>query len=368
MPNQIEIHTLLRKLIPAIYTVLREADIDIVRGGVPPVDAHDRRWIVDLSEDVKTSVLDDLERATGRRVPRESISGGAQTPADVSAHDRISTILRGLLPECVVCGEEAGSTHWDRWDLAKVGVAIFSVDAIDGTGPFDTLGFGHSSNLLFFVRMPDGSDHLLMSLTVTATGWALAWLQPGEVYLGVVRGRRLQQWRPLTEPLQSYEDVRRGSVAVVGAKPEQRERIEALLATHVGGWGLPPSRRRDGSIDLDPSLTVYTLGGAPAAVGLAALKLDALVIPDAQTLHDTAPIPALLALGMIAIGADGREIPRLGLMEKFNLLGRPKGEHYLPIPQMVLTRTPDLGHRIAARLFGGGGAPSGLRLVTESST
>lgn len=110
-----------------------------------------------------------------------------------------------------------------------------------------------------------------------------------------------------------------------------------------------------------PSQSPWTVGGAPAGLGLAVGRLDALVCATPQTIHDTTHVPALLALGVHAVGDVGGGkvgvLNRGEIMSQFNRLHRPLGRDagerdasYTPIPAMVLTTNLELGERIAAFL------------------
>jgi hypothetical protein len=289
---------------------------------------------------------------------RESTVGLEQIEADVKTHGIIEQLILADEPDAVVVGEEALPAAWDTWEAAGPGTVIYSVDSIDGSSPYDSLSFGFSTNLLMYVRQQDGTDVLTMTIVMNSSRLGLVYMTPNSVSPAYLDGRR----DPLTEPAFSDEDVRPGFCAVVGASPNQRRLAAQILDTTLG-WGLPPLST-GGKVEEDPPLTVFTLGGAPATWGIAMGKLDVFICPFKQTVHDTAGVPALLALGLKAFGPGGEPYENRELLARFNQLARPKSENYQPIPPLVIGRSEDLAALIARRLWSAGEQ----RLVAQSAS
>lgn len=288
------------------------------------------------------------ERGEGGEADRESVLGLPQIEADVTAHKLIAALIGELEPNAVVVGEEASGDAWDEWAAAEPGTIIYSVDSIDGSAPYDSLSFGYSSNLLMYVRQPDRTDALVMSIVVNSSRLVLVYQVPNRV---TVSYANTIQRTPLDEPVVAPDDVRAGFTAVVGAQPAARRRAAVLLDT-TRSWGLPTLRY--GGVDHhDPPLTVFTTGGAPVTLGLALGKLDAIVFTQHQTIHDAAGVPALLALGLKAHGRSG-PIESRALLEEFNLLDRPNSAGYKPIEPLVICRDESLGRLMAERLWSDG--------------
>ena len=276
---------------------------------------------------------------------RESTVGLAQIDADVKSHTLIEQLILADEPDAIVVGEEALPEAWDAWQVAAPGTVTYSLDAIDGSSPYDSLSFGFSANLLMYIRQSDGTDALVMTIVMNSSRLGLVYQTPNSVSPAYLDRRR----DPLTEPAFPDEDVRPGFCAVVGATPTQRKHAAQILDT-TAAWGLPPLSS-GGRVYDDPPLTVFTLGGAPATWGIAMGKLDALVCPFAQTVHDTAGVPALLALGLKAFGPGGEPYDNKDLMARFNKLARPSSDDYQGIPPMVIARSEDLAVLIAKRLW-----------------
>lgn len=285
----------------------------------------------------------------GRYGIRSSTQGAPQSDEDKATHLLFKTMLQLDFAHVLVAGEEADEHDWALWLRAAAGAVLFLLDAIDGTKPFENLLAGYSSNLLTYLRDADGRTRLKACHVVTGGGDALVWIGDGAGVL-VSSGR--------TDPLAQLMELGRrdfalGTVAVVAAAPDARGRALALLSTQ-GGWGLPPRIVRD-TVDEDPSLTVYTLGGVPATLGLAISTLGALVYTDAQTVHDAAGVPALLALGCVCIGEDGEELDPRHVLGLFDDPVAPGSPGYQRIPKMVITRPDEesrrLGRLMANRLW-----------------
>lgn len=309
------------------------------------VDVEDRRYLDNMPEGDKLTYLYKLERdlLVGGAAKRESGHGLAQTQLDALAHEAMKSRLEPLVRDSLVAGEEAKASDWDKALAAPSGTYVWILDAIDGSGPQDTAGFGYSSNALLY-RVRDGRPAKpVMSVTVTSSALMLGWIEPGTVgaaYLNVVDDATGQPTiAELVQPLASLELVtkeRRNWIAVVAAQPEQRSLVQCLFDSDR--W------------------VVMTLGGAPAMPGLLVDLLAAVVIPNAQTRHDAAPLLALASgMGITFIDiADGQVYSDAQVRDFFLGLERPgvgaSNPLYKPVPAMVVGRDPDTAAELAEEI------------------
>lgn len=305
---------------------------------------------------------------------RESTIGLPQTPLDRDVHAGLKRRLMKLVQGSLVVGEEASQRDWNKAMLAlrrQDGTLLWQIDAVDGSGPQDTAGFGYSTNVILYDTSEDPAVPIL-SVVVKENGLMLGWYEgynPIVAYLNVRHGMK-HEYRvvTLTEPLAEVplvNEERERWVAVVGAQPKHRELVAPLL-------------------DPTSTWTVSTFGGAPAMPGLVVDKLAALVIPSPQTRHDAAPLLALAKIG--AGGGLHFQCIRTGAMLTpedvhgfFRGVVRPpasKGDNpaYTPIPPMVVARDPkicdELRSTLADHMFArhdqtgsSGSSASPLRLV-----
>jgi len=278
---------------------------------------------------------------------RESTLGLPQSPVDREVHKRIKKGLKKLVKNSLVVGEESSETDWNEAMAVlreRRAALIWQLDAVDGSGPQDTAGFGYSANVLLYDTAEDPAIPIL-SVTVKENGLMLGWIEgypPIAVYLNVRHGRNHKhRIVTLTEPLADLALVnkeRQRWVAVVAAQPQHRELVSPLLVAK-SRW------------------TVSTLGGAPAMPGLVVDKLAALVIPEPQTRHDAAPLLALANVG----GLFFQDIGTGDMLSPDDVVGffpgvvRPpvtKGDNpaYTPIPALVIARDAGICRELTSLL------------------
>ena len=363
MPGQIDLDSRRARLLDILGGAVSSATVNLARQAprtTPPYDAESRADLDALSEHWRESSMNHLLAESARRKSgassgdgvRESSEGLAQIKADRDTHNTLRDRLQEDEPEAIVVGEEAEPHDWDAFEAAPPGSVIYSLDSIDGSSPYDSLSFGFSTNLLMYLRQKDGSDRLLMSLTVNSSRLGLVYQFPKMVYVQsppAVYVSQGDERRLIVEPGVAQDDVRRGFVAAVAAQPHARRAVAEILDT-TRSWGLPPFQWSK-QLEEDPPLTVFTTGGAPATWGIAMGRLDAFVCASPQTVHDTSGIPALLSLGLRAFGDAGKQLDSDSLMRLFDTLDRPGSLNYKPIPRLVIARHNDLAQSIAECLF-----------------
>jgi fructose-1,6-bisphosphatase/inositol monophosphatase family enzyme len=260
--------------------------------------------------------------------------------ADRETHNLMTRTLRRAFPDCHIVGQGAHEDEWALAEQASPGSIIFSVDAIDGSLPYDTLTFGYSTNVLAFQRTSPAQTQLLLSAVANSSHFVAVYEDPGTVSVGSLRGGppddkdKPPELKSVTEP--SRNDMRDGTVALVAAQAKHRHGASERL------WA-------------DAGLTIFTTGGAPAAIGLILGRLDALVTSEAQTTHDAAYLPILAALG-IPILAETTSGPRmLGLPDVLNFFShvaisaRDRLAH--PVPRFVAARTPKQAGMLSSYYF-----------------
>ncbi len=307
--------------------------------GETPLDT-DLADAADLPYDYKRVLLAALAADPGFTARELEIhQGRPPIEADRSTHTVMAEMLRQSFPGCYVVGEEATEIEWASAEQAPAGSLIFSVDAIDGSLPYETLTFGYSTNVLAF-RRTEVSTHLLLAAVANSSHFVAAYADPNTVSVGSLRDYGLRSLqdplavsRGVTETLSPmHEDFCDGTVAVVAAQARHRLRAEKLFS--------------------DSELILFTTGGAPAALGLIMGKLEALVSTSRQTTHDAAYLPILAFLGMTII--TDRQI-HLGLPDVLNFFSQVaiSEEDRLahPVPSFVAARNPQTAGRLARAVF-----------------
>lgn len=337
------------------------------------LDLEERLHLDSIPEDDIFARLRNLQRNfASAAADKESMDGLQQTPIDVSAHQYIASRLIDLLPGSLVVGEESSSAEWDQLTNAEIGAYIWQLDAIDGSGPQDTVGYGYSSNVLLY-RLTARGAAPVMSVTVNSSAMMLAWITPNQVGVAYLNVSDPNTGQPLfvdlfdgpLAPLEMVNRERKRWVAVVAAQPKHRSLVQPLFA--------PGSQ-----------WTVMTLGGAPAMAGMLIDKLACLVIPAPQTRHDAAPLLALASnQNLTFIGlADGRLFSDVEVRGFFDGVVRPADHnpHYHPIPAMVIARDRQVGMELAAEIRASwadlitleleevSGSKPNLRLIDSDST
>lgn len=260
----------------------------------------------------------------------------SDVPADRTTHQHIAAAIQNCMPHSVVVGQKATTTEWCTAEGSGDGTIIFLVDAIDGATPYKTLTFGYSTNILAF-RRESNLDRLLIAVVANPNGPCLTWDgvdlgDPGVATLGDWTSFNQDQaeWgRVLSAPL---ADPIPGTVAVLAASPRHRAHSAQLLAS-------------DG-------LTIFTTGGAPASLGLAAGRLESLAATRKQTLYDAAYLPALVTLGIHVVSLeDGTELTQSGVERLFSRVARtPSDREVRPVPPFVASRSREAALQVRERL------------------
>lgn len=332
--------SLLFEIGAALYReMIRSIEIGLDKKNLLPRDAEQKPRA--LAEEDFVQGVEHVRQLP--RGARESTQGLPQTALDKRTHKRMAKALRKIVPTAVVAGEEADKLDWSAAEEAHKtcsGVPVFLLDAIDGSGPQDTTGFGYSVNVILYDTDTRPATPYLM-VTVKDNGLMLGWMEGFPVqaaYVNVLHGRRRQpRLLTIAEPLAHVDLVnaeRQRWIAAVAAQPKHRKLIEPLLAP-----GSP--------------WTMSTYGGAPAMPGLVVDQLAALVISSNQTRHDAAPLLALAHVGGLHFlnvntmtHLTAQEIPRLFL----GIVRPTMDPAYKPIPPMVIARDPDIGLELATTL------------------
>lgn len=272
---------------------------------------------------------------------RESNIGQPAIAEDDEAHRRICAAFArsplASLRSAVVTGEEAGPSIWDITMEGVRGTIVADTDPLDGSGPYDSMACGFSTNITVYSKLGTGRRfQMLLSIVVASSGHWVAWQLGRQLGGRVFVGHGKHLGFEINEP--RSREPRAGVVAMVAAMPHHRERAAQVLATRTDvEWSLPPYLS-GGRVHPDPTPAVYTMGGAPATIGLVIGRLSAMGWTSPQTIHDTAGVPAMLALGLPAYSASG-PVDRAKVMRQFTQLDRPEsGSDYTPIPPMVIGR------------------------------
>lgn len=306
------------------------------------VDLEDPALLDNMPEGDKIAQLYRLYRKLGRDQPsaRESAQGLPQTTLDRLAHEQMKRDLERLVKGSMVVGEEAKPRDWDGVDKAPPGSYVWVLDAIDGSGPQDTLGFGYSVNVILYITHADRPATPRMAVTVTSSALMLGWIHPGTVgaaYLNILdestgRPRIAEILHPLAD-LELVMKERGNWVSAVAAQPKHRELVRPLF--EGTRW------------------VVQTLGGAPAMPGLLVDMLSAIVIPTPQTRHDASPLLALASgMGLTFVGITTSEVYSDAHVRRFFLGIERPGQNadnplYTPVPAMVVARDRDVAFELA---------------------
>jgi hypothetical protein len=338
----------LNELLIATGQVLYSTLIEVIAFGLDEkflnaVDLDDPTFLDKMPEGDKLEYLHRLKDAmdVDEGASRESYHGLAQTELDRMAHLAMKAPLEGLVAGSLVAGEEATPEEWDRVMAAPPGTYVWILDAIDGSGPQDTVGFGYGVEALLYRTRAGKPAQPVMSVSVNSSALLLGWIDPGTVaaaYLNVTedgRPRIAELLQPLA-PMELVARERGNWVSVVAAQADHRSLIQPLL----------DGRR----------WVVMTLGGAPAMAGILVDKLAALVIPSSQTRHDAAPLLALasgMGLSFVEIRS-GAVLSDAQVRRCFLGIERPghRGANpaYRPIPAMAVARALDVAVDLAAEL------------------
>jgi hypothetical protein len=309
----------------------------------------------DLNEDVRETVSDEYRQHSVNYLdglnlgePRESKIGQPPIVEDANSHKRIGDMLSSTqiphLRDAILVGEEAGAAAWDDAMSAREGSIIIDTDPIDGSSNYDSMAYGFSTNFLAYTKTAPGKNFQLLLAMVTSPQHTVVWQLGNRVLVRSRRGPIVQ----INEPRSKVP--RSGYIAAVAAMPHHRAKIAQLLETPTDpSWELP-YYETGGKKFHDPTPAVNTMGGAPATIGLVIGRCSASVTTSPQTIHDTAGVPAMLALNLPMCDADG-PVDRAALMERFNHLDSPGSNNYTPIPPMVIGRDPEFVSRVADRTF-----------------
>ena len=281
-------------------------------------------------------LLTDLEKDVGfSQVDLDEHLGSPPIAADRATHVVMRSVIQHAEPSAAVVGEEATTEEWDQAVASQPGQLLFQLDAIDGSLPYETVTFGYSSNLLAYSRGRN-QDQLLLAAVANSSGFTALYQQAlgqpsGEVLVGRLGG----EFKPLLDPLRN--DVRAETVAVLGTTWKHRQGLLAVVD--------------------DPGFTVFTTGGAPAALGLITGRLAALVCTDPQTTHDTAYLPVLAALNIPIFTRTraGLGVQALGLQDVlrfFSQVARSQQDRKAkPVPPFVAARNPQFARVLLDKLF-----------------
>lgn len=300
--------------------------LDLDRKRLQTLDLDDEEYTRRMPAHDRTAYLRRLYR---RARPRESDIGLAQTPLDRVAHVTMADALQKLLPGSFVVGEEASDDDWTLACNAPPGTFVWVLDAIDGSGPQDTVAFGYSANVILYHLRENRPAKPVMAVIVTDASRMLGWISPGTVGAAQLNHIDPDTGRPtfveLLEPLAEEDAVHLNWISFVGAQPEARRRLMPLFT--------------------DKFITAFNLGGAPAMPGLLTGALGAVVIPSPQSRHDAAPLLALASgQGVHFVDIEsGRFLTDQTVRAFFDGLERPNLEkrrnpRYKSIPAMVVAR------------------------------
>jgi hypothetical protein len=299
-------------VLTAMLTTISSAK-DMIMRGEGPVDAEFEYGRNQPYE----YYLDLLERLLGsdRDHARPPISAERVT-FGVMRH-----ALQEKFPDCYVVGDKAVEDELTTAAAARPGALIFSVDAIDGSLPYEVLTFGYGTSVVAYTRTDTGVQ-LLLCAVANSSHLAATFEAPGSVWMGDLSGqeRELNSW--------TRRDAIENTVAVLAAEPRYRSRVDRLMS--------------------DPSLVVFTTGGAPASLGLLLGGLEALVSIEAQTVHDAAYLPIFAHQGYTILTREGPlgPIDVRCLFESVSDDWRTK-----PIPPFIATRREESARYLEQLVF-----------------
>lgn len=248
--------------------------------------------------------------------------------ADIATHRQVRAIFSKRILEAYVVGEEASIEDWDRAAGAPLGALILVLDAIDGSGPFEDLTFGYGCTALLYRREAE-RDTLVCAGVINSSGYLMIYDRDASQVLVGTR----DDLRPILAPL--HDEFHHESVALLGAKARHRELVRGVLDQQ--------------------GLTVYTLGGSPAALGLAVGSLGAIVAPEAQTTWDAAFLPILSFLGLTILVPVEREpgkrreavaIEAPQVIRYFATIERARRDDERPVPEFVVARDALLAYEL----------------------
>ncbi|MFL6146524.1 MAG: hypothetical protein ACJ72I_03230 [Pseudonocardiaceae bacterium] len=309
----------------SLKTGLRFAQRHLLAGDAG-LDAES--WLsTELPEDERQRLLLELQGPAGQS-SEDLIDhlGDPPIPADRLTHNVVASFLRHSFPSCHVVGEEATNDEWTAAEAAGDGSLIFSLDAIDGSLPYECLTFGYSSNLLAFRRIGNRHDLLLVAIA-NSSGYLAVYEAPGRLHVGDFDNlKEISELDPLAMR------PRHETVAIVAAKAKDRRRAAFLYEEP----------------DL-AELTIWTTGGAPAALGLIIGNLGAIVCTSDQTTHDAAYLPMLAFLGIPIIACESGVVLSfpdvLGFFQRIAVVPDDRLAH--PVPRFVAARDMELAARLA---------------------
>jgi hypothetical protein len=307
--------------------------------------------------------------------------GNAPIDADRQGHVLMAAILTTAFPGSFVVGEEATDREWIAAEHAEPDSLIFSLDALDGSQPYDTLTFGYSTNLLAY-RRGHGNDLLLLSVVANCSGFLMAYQSPAIVKEKVVDvspvlARRAR--RQVADLARLGKTPSVGLQLLAGARPADPGSSTALSSTaqlgtvHLGTLAAQVQRTqpaaatpRPGTVAvvaasprqraratqlLSSDLTVFTTGGAPAALGLAIGRLAALVCPVPQSIHDGAYLPALAALGVSIHPLHGPALCPAAVLGLFSRVARSREDRVArPLPAFAAARSDEFAEALVMLL------------------
>jgi hypothetical protein len=297
----------------AEYLLMGEQALDAHTWGVDDIPVDEKYRLLDLLRHGAEFTSNELEQHIGT----------APIPADRRTHLVMADVIRRHFPHSFVVGEEATESEWELAENAPVGALIFTLDAIDGSAPYDTLTFGYSSNVLVHERH-EHDDELLMAAVANSSGFVALYEAPDTVIVGTLEAQSV-----ITEPLST--DFREGSIAILAASPRHR-----ALASSVMN---------------DDTLTTFTTGGAPAALGIIIGRLSALAATEHQTMWDTAFLPIVAFLGVPIHARTGLVLGLHDVTSFFIRVARtPEDRTARPVPPFVIARNPAFGARLMTLL------------------
>lgn len=274
--------------------------------------------------------------------------GDPPIAADLDAHGLAHRVLAESL-DCpfYLVGEEATAEEWDAMLNAPEGSLVLAIDPIDGSKPFEDLGFGYGTTLLAFERR-EPVDALIGAAVCNSSG----------LYLSI-SARSSSGLTSTADDIVAGRVGRRTPVSLLGVSTSLHEDGPASrFHRSVAIVGAKPGHRRLASTLFEPSplddLVVYNLGGAPAAVGLVLGRLGAVVCLTRQTMWDAAYLPIVASLGIPIFIITSNTLMRVRqsvVMEWFGRLSR-ESRGVDPVPPFVIARSEEFAGHLYRRLGG----------------